>query len=130
MTGSKPEIVVTEDEERMRLHPYTYICGPMTGYVDYNHPQFNRVAKLLRDKGLKVINPAEVDAKDPVDLSPQPWDWYLRRDLVLIANKVGRLVLLSGWQNSHGANLEKYVAEKLRCEIIYVSEFEDWYETL
>lgn len=121
----KPDIVVTEDEERMRLHPYTYICGPMTGYPEFNHPEFNRVAKLLRAKGLLVVNPAELDK----DLG-QPWDHYLRRDLVVIAKKVGRVVLLSGWQNSNGATLERYVAEKLRCEIINRSEFDDWYASL
>lgn len=130
MSGSKPAIIVTEDAERMRLYPFTYICGPMTGYPEYNHPEFNRIAKLLRAKKLKVINPAEIDAKDPEDMSPMPWDFYLRRDLVLIAKKVGRLVLLSGWQNSNGATLERYVAEKLRCEIVLVSEFEDWYASL
>jgi hypothetical protein len=122
----KPEIVVTEDEERMRLHPFTYVCGPMTGYPEFNHPEFNRVTEMLRHKGLLVINPAEVDGGDV----GHPWDFYLRRDIALIAEKVGRVVLLRGWQNSHGATLERYVAEKLRCEIITVGEFEDWYATL
>ena len=121
----KPDIVLHDEEERMRLHPYTYVCGPMTGYPEFNHPEFNRVAKMLRDKGLKVVNPAEMDK-----VFNQPWDWYLRRDLAVIAKKVGRVVLLKGWQNSHGANLEKYVAEHLGCEIIYTSEFEDWYACL
>lgn len=130
MSGSKPQIVLTAEEERMRFYPYTYICGPMTGYEDYNHPEFNRVAKLLRDKDILVINPAEVDAADPEDLSPQPWDWYLRRDLILIAEKVGRFVMLKGWQNSHGATLERYVGKRLHCDIIYIEDFEDWYNTL
>ena len=125
MTG-KPDIVYTDEEQRMELYPYTYVCGPMTGIPEFNHPEFNRVAKLLRDKGLKVINPAEVDGSD----FGQPWDWYLRRDLILIAKKVGRVVLLNGWQNSHGASLERYNAEKLGCEIITISEFKDWYEAL
>lgn len=132
--GIKPDLMVTEVEERMRLYPYTYIAGPMTGYKEFNHPEFNRVAKLLRDKGLKVINPAEIEGRDPNNpdrsLSPMPWDFYLRRDLALITKKVGRIVLLSGWRNSHGATLEKYVCEALRCEIIHCSEFEDWYATL
>ena len=131
---ARPSIVVTEEEERMRLYPYTYIAGPMTGYPDYNHPEFNRVAKMLRDKGLKVINPAEIDAKDPKNedgsLSPLPWDFYLRRDIKLIAQKVGRIVLLPGWRDSHGANLEKAVGEGLRCEIIHRSQFDEWYESL
>lgn len=122
----KPDIIYTEDEIRMHLHPYTYVCGPMTGYEEFNHPEFNRVTKLLRDKGLLVINPAEEDGDD----LGQPWDYYLRRDLALIAEKVGRIVLLNGWQNSHGATLERYVGEKLRCEIINLSEFKKWYEAL
>lgn len=127
---AKPAIVVTEDEERMRLYPYTYICGPMTGYVEYNHPEFNRVAKMLRDKGLKVINPAEVDNTKKPGWDKHPWDFYLRRDIELIAKKVGRIVLLSGWRDSNGATLEKYVGDGLRCEIIHRSEFDDWYASL
>lgn len=124
---AKPAIVVTEDEERMRLHPYTYIAGPMTGIPEFNYPEFNRVAKLLRDKGLLVINPAEMDGAVGTG---QPWDFYLRRDIVLIAEKVGRVVLLSGWRDSHGATLERAVAEGLRCEIIHRSQFDEWYESL
>lgn len=124
---AKPAIVVHEDEERMRLHPYTYIAGPMTGYPEYNYPEFNRVAKQLRDKGLLVLNPAEMDGAVGTG---HPWDFYLRRDIALIAEKVGRVVLLSGWRDSHGATLEKAVAEGLRCEIIHRSQFDEWYESL
>lgn len=123
----KPAITLTEDDQRMELHPFTYIAGPMTGIPEFNYPEFNRVAKLLRDKGLLVLNPAEMDGAVGTG---HPWDFYLRRDLALLAEKVGRVVLLPNWRNSNGATLEKYVAEKLGCEIIPSSEFDDWYASL
>ena len=42
-----------------------YIAGPMTGIPQYNFPEFDRVATLLRAMGYDVVSPAELD--DPVD---------------------------------------------------------------
>lgn len=125
MTG-KPDVLMTEADELMELHPYTYISGPMTGMPEWNIPAFAKMAKLLRAKGLKVVNPHESHKPD----AEKPWDWYIRRDLVNICKKVGRVVVLPGWQNSRGASLEVYVAQKLGCEIIFVSDFEAWYAGL
>lgn len=96
----------------------TYIAGPMTGYPEYNHPAFHAKAAELRAAGYDVINPAEFDAEIGLD---QPWDAYLRRDLVLVAKECNRIVCLPGWSNSKGATLEVYVGKKLGFEIVYPS---------
>jgi hypothetical protein len=88
----------------------------MSGIEDFNHPAFHAKAAELRAAGEDVINPAEFDAEIGPD---QPWDTYLRRDLVLLAEKCDKIVLLEGWQNSKGANLERYVGEKLGMLIVY-----------
>lgn len=93
-----------------------YIAGPMSGYADFNHPAFHAKAAELRAEGYEVINPAEFDAEIGPD---QPWSTYLRRDLVLLAEECNRIVLLPGWEASHGASLERYVGEKLGMEIVY-----------
>lgn len=94
----------------------TYVCGPMSGYEDFNHPAFHAKAAELRAAGEEVINPAEFDAEIGPD---QPWDTYLRRDLVLLAEKCDKIVLLDGWENSRGANLEHHVGLQLGMTITY-----------
>jgi hypothetical protein len=90
----------------------------MTGYPEYNHPAFHAKAGELRAAGHDVINPAEFDAEIGLD---QPWDTYLRRDLVLVATECNRIVCLPGWAKSKGATLEVYVGKKLGFEIVYPS---------
>ena len=94
----------------------TYIAGPMSGIEDFNFPAFNAKAAELRSAGESVINPAEFDAEIGPD---QPWETYLRRDLVLLAQECDKIVLLDGWENSNGANVERWVGEKLGFTIVY-----------
>lgn len=94
----------------------TYIAGPMTGYPEFNHPAFHAKAAELRATGETVINPAEIDAEIGLD---QPWDTYLRRDLILLAEHCNKIVLLDGWEKSKGACLERHVGEKLGMTIVY-----------
>ncbi|WPH57811.1 hypothetical protein [Mycobacterium phage WXIN] len=94
----------------------TYIAGPMSGIKDFNHPAFHAKAAELRAAGEDVINPAEFDAEIGPD---QPWDAYLRRDLVLLAERCDKIVLLPGWENSKGAQLEHYVGLKLGMTLVY-----------
>lgn len=88
----------------------------MSGIKDYNYPAFNARAAELRAAGEEVINPAENDAEIGSD---QPWDVYLRRDLVLLAQKCDKIVLLQGWEKSKGASLECYVGRQLGMMIVY-----------
>lgn len=96
----------------------SYIAGPMTGYKDYNFPAFYAKAAEERAKGYDVINPAELDDADG-DLT-KPWDFYLRRDLIVLA-ECNRIVLLDGWEKSKGANLEVHIGRELGFEIVYPS---------
>ncbi|ABE67693.1 hypothetical protein Wildcat_88 [Mycobacterium phage Wildcat] len=112
----------------MVVYMKTYIAGPMSGIPEYNHPAFNAMAKRLRDVGIDVLNPAEIDAADPHDMPVQPWEFYLRRDLELVAREVDRMVMLPGWRESKGARLEHHVGKALKMEIVYPSRFEEWFE--
>jgi hypothetical protein len=96
----------------------------MTGIEDYNIPAFADMALRLRSKGFDVINPHEMHD----GVLHQKWDWYLRRDIALIAAEVERVVLLPGWAKSRGATLEHHVAKALEMEIIYPEDFEEWLE--
>lgn len=111
-----------------------YVAGPMSGLPQFNHPKFHEVTRLLRERGLTVINPAEEDSVQMQELamaSPdgnvevlveptgETWGDVLARDVRLIANKVTNIILLPGWENSKGARLELYVS-KLCGHGIYI----------
>lgn len=90
-----------------------YVAGPMRGLPDYNYPQFHEVAMVLRDKGLgnedddkpRVINPAEnFNGDKDRDITE-----YLTMAVRQVA-MVDALVLLPGWRDSEGTELEVTVA--------------------
>jgi hypothetical protein len=100
-----------------------YIAGPMTGYVDYNFPAFQRAARVLVSLGFDVLNPAEkestAEGKPELSLIPKKWggdNTYITpgairekdiRDLLFCDG----VVLLEGWMESWGALLEAAVAQ-------------------
>ena len=109
-----------------------YLSGPMTGLPGDNVDAFNENAALLRAEGFTVINPAELDAQYETD--NVEWHEYLERDLraMLEDPELEGVVLLPGWRNSRGANLEAYVAKevgKKLYEIVDSNTFGDDAET-
>lgn len=85
-----------------------YLMGPMTGYEDFNRPAFRRMTELLREQGVRVTSPDELDTTDPVSAASPEWADYLARDLRwLVLAEAG--VALPGWEESRGARLEAAV---------------------
>ncbi len=89
----------------------------MTGLPDDNYPAFNAAAKLLRDMGFRVENPAENTAP-----TPPTWANWLRVALrqMLTCDCV---VLLPGWEGSDGANLERDTAMRLGMPVWLYADF-------
>jgi nucleoside 2-deoxyribosyltransferase len=101
--------------------PRVYVAGAMTGLPEFNFPAFHRAAKLLRDMGFPVENPAE----NPEPAAPT-WENYLRTALrqMLTCDAV---VLLPGWESSKGANLERDVALRLSMPVWTLADFIEAY---
>lgn len=98
-----------------------YIAGPMTGLPDFNYPAFFEAEDQLRALGYTPLNPGRNDGKtleEAIRYSGTPeypshsWEYYLRRDIPKVVSADG-LVMLPGWQQSRGANLEVHIATSL-----------------
>lgn len=101
-----------------------YISGPMTGIPQFNFPVFDAAAAHLRDLGLEVVSPAELDAPETREAalaspdgapgsgttSDETWADFLARDVKLIADEIDAVALLPDWHKSRGARLETFVA--------------------
>ncbi len=89
-----------------------YLAGPMSGIPQHNYPLFNRVARMLREQGHEVFNPAE--NKDAGARRSRAY--YMRLDIpALLA--CDAIVVLPDWEGSRGANLEMWIAIDLEMPI-------------
>ena len=89
-----------------------YLAGPMAGCPEHNFPLFNRVAKLFRDRGHRIFNPAE--NKDGGLRRARAF--YMRLDLPVLMASDG-VVVLPGWERSRGASLEVWIAIDLNIPV-------------
>jgi hypothetical protein len=91
-----------------------YISGAMSGRPDFGFPQFNAAASHLRRIGWEVVNPAETDGGD----TSREYTYYLRKDIEQLL-RCDAIVLLPGWEDSRGANIEKQVAEVIGLKVYF-----------
>lgn len=84
-----------------------YIAGPMSGVPGLNYPEFNRVAKGLRELGYHVENPAE---NTPPTCGS--WEGYMRLAVAQLVT-CDEIHLLRGWKQSRGARIEHGLAVDL-----------------
>ena len=79
-----------------------YISGPVTGIKDDNEPAFKNAEIALKKMGHKPVNPVQL-CKD-AGLT----EWHACMNIVCIPalKDCDIMVLLDGWENSKGANVE------------------------
>lgn len=89
-----------------------YLAGPMTGLPDFNRGAFIEAAAQLRGYGYEVLNPVEMDLiyGSWEEAIKRPWQEHLARDVDTVVNKADGVIVLPGWENSRGANLEVRLA--------------------
>lgn len=91
-----------------------YLSGTMSSLPDFNYPAFNALAASLRNEGMTVENPAE----NPVFGS---WEANMKQAITQLM-KCSAIVMLEGWENSKGANIEFDLALKLGMLVICESD--------
>lgn len=111
-----------------------YLAGPMSGYPQFNFPAFHEGARALRERGYKIISPAEEDSaavqaaalksKDgKLDaegkVAGETWGEILARDVRIVADKVDGIIFLPGWRSSRGARLEAFVGVLCKRKFFY-----------
>lgn len=99
-----------------------YISGPMSGIPDMNSKAFYEAEDHLRKLGFEnIINPFRLDDelrnRSGRSYSEIPAEFFLRRDIEIIASRCTALVVLDGWKYSRGSRLEVFVARRLGCRI-------------
>jgi hypothetical protein len=86
-----------------------YVCGPMSGIPDFNRPAFNEAARLLRNQGYEVVNPAEFQQNGS-------WEAMMKHAIAQLLT-CDRISLLDGWNKSRGAKLEVHIAREVGIKI-------------
>lgn len=79
-----------------------YIAGPISGMPEKNRDAFYLAEERWKLEGWTVVNPRRLD--DIAGNEDLPWEFYLRRDIKLLAD-CHAIALLEGWVNSRGVRL-------------------------
>ncbi len=115
-----------------------YISGPMSGRPYYNFPHFDLAAKLLREDGFEVVNPAEEDGEEVraaclqcetgAGNIGQSWGDALARDVKLLGDseEISTICLLPGWADSRGAQLEVMIGLQRGMNFLIFLHAADW----
>jgi hypothetical protein len=97
-----------------------YLSGPMSGLPNLNRAAFAAEAARLRDLGVEVVNPAEVQL--PPDAA---WEDFMRADIKLMMDCT-TIVLLPGFERSRGAVLEHHIARALGMRVVLAAGRSPW----
>ena len=92
-----------------------YISGKITGTTDYLE-RFAQAETRLRVQGFEVVNPAKELDKLPKDSTT--WRQYMGEAFKLLM-ECDAIYMLDGWQESKGARLELFVADRTGMTFIY-----------
>ena len=112
-----------------------YVAAPMRGLPDFNFPALLAAAKRLREAGHDVFCPAERDLGvgfNPTGMNGSHEDMAgagfdlraaLGDDLAWITSTADGVLVLPGWEQSHGATAEVATARALGLLVQPLDDF-------
>lgn len=104
--------------------PIIYISGPMEGKPDMNILRFTQMENVLLKMGYNPMNPFDMETDEDYQYTKHPTrqDYY-RKDIRVLTYS-DEIVMLRGWQMSHGSQLERQVAFEIGLKIRYEEELQ------
>lgn len=92
-----------------------YISGKITGLTEEQYKiKFAGAEKLLRQYGYRPVNPAKKG-----EVPGYKWEDYLKEDIAMLC-ECDFIYFLDNWNESEGAKLEKFIAEKLKIPTLEI----------
>jgi hypothetical protein len=105
-----------------------YISGPIMFSPDRGRLAFAEAEDALESLGFDAVNPKSVDACADGDCEklenevekgmPHSWACFLKYDLIAML-ECESILMLPGWERSHGARLEMNVAASVGMRVMY-----------
>jgi hypothetical protein len=103
-----------------------YVSGPIAGRPEANRPMFEEYAHLVRMAGGDPVLPHDISPEhsgacptDPLrGADGHSWSCHLRADIVQMLGCDG-VVMMPGWERSHGARQEHNTAAACGMPIHY-----------
>ena len=97
-----------------------YISGPISN-IRQSMMNFQKAEYDLESKGYETYNPFSITLPNTVEEKVEynkvgEWVWYMRRCIPELVN-CDAVLMLSNWQESRGAKLEKELAETLKIKV-------------
>lgn len=87
-----------------------YLAGPMRGFKKFNRPAFVRATELLHAKGHEVFSPSEQDRLRGHAPLGDEFKQALKEQIVWITDNADAMVVLPGWEDSEGCQVEVKLA--------------------
>jgi len=107
-----------------------YISGPITHHVGPD--PFEGAAKRLAELGQTALNPKDIPACPdnscvllPHELEKNfehSWACFLKYDIAAMLQRCDTILMLDGWQDSHGARLELTVASAVKMHVLFEND--------
>ena len=122
-----PDVHIMDHADwRFDLNVEYYLAGPMSGYPQYNFNTFTTACYALRDAGIKVLSPHEIDFGEAEGVRGQlPYETYMQAGLDLL-EKCSGIILLAGWPQSTGTLRELARAIELDMPVYFYLENYEW----
>lgn len=106
----------------MNRDKQVYICGPITGVPNLNAEAFRDVETKLRELGYMPVVPH--DLFEDVDDKSMEYDNYIEGCVSALA-LCPIIILLQGWENSRGCNIEVNIGRIMSKKIIPIWNLEN-----
>jgi len=100
-----------------------YLSGPITSRQNGFRDAFKQYETALREQGYYVLNPAEQNT--PYYLkgaeSEEIWKYFMRESLKMMLD-ADCILMLPGWEDSKGAQMEYNLAQSLELPVYHSLE--------